>query len=169
MITTGKRAPFFLLCLLAPVAAMAAPEPGVSLGTWSFAGGGPGPGTYAYGGLSLGLSGRLELEALGVAEMTPSPGSDVMAGASLGLSVLGPRDSTYFNMLAELAFLQAVAADGEPGLGPSYLLLRLSPLAIGTPYYGHRDRMFSIGVLYDIGADRFSAVWNVLIVSWYPF
>ncbi len=49
MMKTGKRAPLFLLCLLAPVAAMAAPEPGVSLGTWSFAGGGPGPGAYAYG------------------------------------------------------------------------------------------------------------------------
>jgi len=83
--------------------------------------------------------------------------------------VLGPRDSTYFNMVAELAFLQAVVAGGEPGLGPSYLMLRLSPLSIGTPYYGHRDRMFSIGVLYDIGADQFSAVWNVLIISWYPF
>ena len=167
MITSGKRASFFLLCILIPAAVFAAPNPGISLGSWSFVGG-PGPGMYALAGFLLGLSEHLELEALGVAEFMPSPAGMLLAGVSLGYSVLGPRTPTYFNMTADFSFLQALVSNGAPGFGQSYLMLRLSPLVIGNPIYGHRDRLFSIGLLYDIQASAFSAVWNILIIDWYP-
>ncbi len=165
-----KRAPaaVFLLCLLVPLPTFAEPDLGIALGPWSFAGGGPGPGTYAYSGLVVGGS-RLELEALGIAELTPAPGAAVLAGASIGFSLSGPRIPTYFNVVVDLGYLQTVVEEGQFRLGPSYLLLRLSPLVIGNPWYGHRERIFSLGVLYDIAAAEASIVWNVLILHWYPW
>jgi len=154
--------------LTAALAGAAAQEWGVSVGSWSFAGGGPGPGAYACAGLSAGLGQRLELEAFGVARATPAPFGDALAGAILGFSVFGPRRTTYFNMALDLGFLQTVVEDGAPGLGPSYAMLRLSPLVVGTPYYGHRDRIFSLGLLYDVRSGALSATWNFLIVHWYP-
>jgi hypothetical protein len=166
-----KHAPAAVLCLcmLVPLPAFAEPDLGLALGPWSFASGGPGPGTYAYTGLAIGGGRRLELEASGIVEMTPSPGDTILAGASLGFSVGGPRIPTYFNVVVDLGYLQTVVDDGQFHLGPSYLLLRLSPLVIGNPWYGHRERIFSLGVLYDIPAASFSVVWNVLILHWYPW
>jgi hypothetical protein len=151
-----------------PLPVFAEPDMGIALGPWSFAGGGPGPGTYAYSGLAVGGS-RIELEALGIAELTPTPGSTVLAGASLGLSLGGPRIPTYFNFILDFGYLQTVVEDGHFRFGPSYLLLRLSPLVIGNPWYAQRERIFSFGVLYDIGAAKASIVWNVLILHWYPW
>ena len=157
-----------LIWLTAALTGAAAQEWGVSVGSWSFAGGGPGAGAYACAGLSTGLGQRLELEAFGVARATPAPFGDALAGAILGFSVFGPRRTTYFNMALDLGFLQTVVEGGTPGLGPSYAMLRLSPLVVGTPYYGHRDRIFSLGLVYDLGSGALSATWNVLIVHWYP-
>ncbi|MDX9899633.1 MAG: hypothetical protein RBT62_11995 [Spirochaetia bacterium] len=167
MITMGKRATLLRLCFLIPAAVFAAPNPGISLGSWSFVGV-PEPGMYAHAGFLLGVSDHFELEALGVAEFMPIPAGMLLAGVSLGYSVLGPRTPTYFNMVADFSFLQALVSSGVPGLGQSYLMLRLSPLVIGNPIYGHRDRLFSMGLLYDIQASSFSAVWNILIIDWYP-
>jgi hypothetical protein len=166
-----KHAPAAVLslCLLVPLPVFAQPDLGLALGPWSFAGGGPGPGTYAYTGLAAGGGNRLELEAFGIVEMTPAPVDSVLAGASLGFSVSGPRIPTYFNVVADLGFLQTVVDGGQFSLGPSYLMLRLSPLVIGNPWYGHRERIFSIGMLYDIRASGISFVWNVLILHWYPW
>lgn len=166
-----RRLPRVLLtlaCLAAPLTGGAAQEWGVSVGSWSFAGGGPDAGTYACAGAAAGLGQRFELEVFGVSRVTPEPLGDALAGIGLGWSVFGPRLTTYFNMVLDLAFLQTVVAGGAAGLGPSYVMLRLSPLAVGTPYYGHRDRLFSVGLLYDIGSGTFSATWNYIVVHWYP-
>lgn len=157
-----------LICFLAPSLVIAAPDLGVALGPWSVVAGGPGPGTYAYGGLALGGGSRLEAEAFGVAELMPAPGATVLAGASVGLSLGGPRIPTYFNVVVDLGYVQTLVDDGLPGFGPAYLMVRLSPLVIGNPLYGHRDRMFSLGVLYGLGERSLSVIWNVLIIHWYP-
>ncbi|OHD25811.1 MAG: hypothetical protein A2Y38_04970 [Spirochaetes bacterium GWB1_59_5] len=163
-----KTAVALFVCLLVPSLAVAAPDLGIAFGPWSFASGGPGPGIYAYSGLALGGVSRLEVEAFGVAELMPAPGATVLAGASVGLSLGGPRIPTYFNVVVDLGYIQTLVDDGLPGFGPAYLMLRLSPLVIGNPLHGHRDRMFSLGLLYDLEERSLSIVWNVLIVHWYP-
>ncbi len=157
-----------LICCLSPSLLMAAPDLGVALGPWSFVNGGPGPGTYAYGGLALGGSSRLEAEAFGIVELMPLPGDSLLAGASIGWSLAGPRIPTYFNVVVDLGYIQTLAYDALSGVGPGYLMLRISPLVIGNPLHGHRDRMFSVGLLYNLEERLLSAVWNVLIVHWYP-
>jgi hypothetical protein len=163
-----KKTFALLICLLSPSLLMAAPDLGVALGPWSFIGGGPGPGTYAYGGLALGGASRLEAEAFGIVELMPLPGDSLLAGASIGWSLGGRRIPTYFNVVVDLGYIQTLAYDALSGLGPAYLMLRISPLVIGNPLHGHRDRMFSLGLLYSLGEGSVSAVWNVLIVHWYP-
>jgi hypothetical protein len=43
-----------------------------------------------------------------------------------------------------------------------------TPLVTGNPWYGHRERIFPIGMLYNINASEISIVWNVLILHLYP-
>jgi hypothetical protein len=160
-----------LITVLLPLGAL---DVGFSLAPWSFTGGVT-PGTYAGGGFNLGLTPRWEAEVFAVTEVTPAPADTVLAGIQVGFSLLGDRIPTYFNSVIDLGFIH-----GIQGLNPSvtggaatslersnYLLLRLSPLAIGNPYFGMRDRIFSVGLLYRIEDRSVSWIWNWVIFNRY--
>ena len=139
----------------------------VSLGPWSFAGGTEGyAGTYGYTGLVAGLTPRLECELYGVGELTPDPASVLLAGVNIGISLSGDRGPTYFNMVMDVGLLAEWRADSS-GPVSVHALLRVSPLVIGNPYYGYRDRIFSIGLLYDLTGKVSRVVWNVLMAQWF--
>jgi len=160
-----------ILSILPPLGAL---DYGFSLAPWSFTGGVT-PGIYAGGGFNLGFAPRWEAEVFAVAEVTPAPGDTVLAGVQFGFSLLGDRIPTYFNALIDLGYLHGIQGlnpggteEGGAGLTRSnYILLRLSPLAIGNPYFRMRDRIFSVGLLYRIEDRSVSWVWNWVIFNRY--
>lgn len=157
----------FVLLAAASAPEAAAGDLALGVSPWSFAGGGDSfTGTFAGANLAIGLTPRMELGIFGFGELTPAPGSSLMAGAALGLSLAGPRDPTYFNVMLEAGSLvEYRPADGS--LGPALIFARLSPLVIGNAYSGHRDRIFSLGVAYDMGSGRLFGIWNILILEWF--
>lgn len=160
-----------LVCLLGGVAA--ADGPGLAFGPWTFVGGNPAipRGQYAYTALSLPLTGRLEFELVAVTELSPYPFRTASLGGSLVCSLLGDRYLTQFNMLLDFGFLHSLPTGLHPAAGGSpdlrLLYLRWSPLVIGNPYYGLRDRVFSLGLAYDIDRNAWCALWNIIILQVY--
>jgi hypothetical protein len=152
-----------------PIAAAA--DLGFTVATWSFAArdygeAGLSPGLYAKAGSLVGLAPRLELELYGVAEAAPSPFRDCFIGAEASLPIAGSRLKSYFNAFLSLGFLQAYDSY-EGRIGSSYVSLRLTPLAIGRPYFGRRDRLFSIGALYELGDGSIAFVWSLLACDFF--
>lgn len=163
-----------LLIIVSVLLPLGALDYGFSLAPWSFTGGVT-PGLYGGGGFNLGLTPRWEAEVFAVTEVTPAPGDTVLAGVQVGFSLLGDRIPTYFNSVIDLGYLHGLSglsstAAGTGGGGvtrSNYLLLRLSPLAIGNPTFGMRDRIFSVGLLYRIEDRSVSWVWNWVIFNRY--
>ena len=160
-----------VLILMTALLPLGAAEFGFSLAPWSFTGGVT-PGTYAGGGLNVGFSPRWEAELFAVAEVTPSPGdteSDVNLAAASSAIIIAALD----NALIDLGYLHGIqgldpAGGAETDWNRSnYLLLRISPLAIGNPYFRMRDRLFSVGLLYRIEDRSLSWVWNWVIFNRY--
>lgn len=168
--TTGKVPATllaFVLFAAASVPGAGAGDLALGVSPWSFAGGGDSfTGTFAGANLAIGLTPRLELGLYGFGELSPAPGSSLMAGAALGLSLAGPRDPTYFNVMIEVGSLVAYRPS-EGRLASTLVFARLSPLVIGNPYSGHRDRIFSLGLAYDINSGRLIGIWNILILEWF--
>ncbi|HOX31098.1 MAG TPA: hypothetical protein PLB91_02135 [Spirochaetales bacterium] len=168
----------FLAASLALAASAAgALDLGLSAGAWSFSrpvsaaraeeGREIEPGLYARAGAIAGIASRLELEAFAVGSLAPAPGRELFLGAEATLPALGSREKSYFNLFASLGYLRALRLEG--GLEPAggYLSLRVSPLAIGNPSYGRRDRIFSVGALYELGSGEVSLTWSVLTFDFF--
>jgi hypothetical protein len=136
-----------------------------SLGGWSFFPNGQGslpagdPGLFASAGATIGLGPRLELGASLVPRLTPAPFDDLFAEAHLGLSLLADRarvpaaPTMYLNSLVDLGAIVGWHgfASGSPAFSKA-VYARLTPITLGTLYYGRRDRLFSLGVMYDFDA-----------------
>lgn len=157
---------FLAILLLAGAAGIAgAQDLSFSLGGWSFFADGQGrlpagdPGLFAGVGATVGLGPRLELGASLIPRLTPAPFEDLFAEAHLGLSLLADRARTpaaptmYLNSLIDLG--ATVGWRGLASGSPSFsraVFARLTPITLGTMYYGRRDRLLSIGVMYDFDA-----------------
>ena len=162
--------------LVAPAAAGAL-DLGLSASPWSFArplplGGLPrengiAPGLYGRASAILGLGRALELEGSATVELAPAPAGAAYLGAEAAFPLAGTREGNYFNLFASLGFLQRVELAGGPGHGGGYLSLRVSPLAIGNPSYGRRDRIFSIGALYELGTGAVSLTWSLFAFDFF--
>jgi len=136
-----------------------------SLGGWSFFPDGEGrlpagdPGLFASAGATIGLGPKLELGASLIPRLTPTPFEDLFAEAHLGLSLLADRARTpaaptmYLNTIVDLGAI--VGWRGLASDSPSFskaVFARLTPITLGTMYYGRRDRLLSFGVMYDFDA-----------------
>jgi hypothetical protein len=134
-----------------------------SLGTWSFLGKSleesrfGGPGAFADVGLVMGLTPRFETGLSVIARITPKPIDDLVVEGHIGASIFGTRlnphggPALYVNAILDVG--GAVGYRSLRSIAPiqsRYVFIRLSPLAIGNSYYGRRDRLFSIAMLYDL-------------------
>jgi hypothetical protein len=151
---------------------------GLSAGTWSFAlpltAAKPAaedavePGLHAKAGAIAGFGRFFELEVYAVPEIAPSPFGALHLGAEATFPLTGSREENYFNAFASLGFLQGVSLEGKPGLSGSRVSLLISPLCIGNPSYLRRDRIFSVGALYELQSGAISLVWSVLTMDFFP-
>jgi len=160
-----KRFIFICLLVFGSVFMVSASDVLLSFGPWTFITDDESiaDGLYPYGGLSIGLSERLEAELFVVAEATPEPFGSVFFGGGLRGLIVGDRAETYLNMFVDLDFLYGLDFSTESLVHNRCLSLRISPLVVGTPYTGTRDRMFTVGALWNFDSGELSMVWNVLI------
>jgi len=154
-----------IFMLSAPVGLASAQDLSFSLGGWSFFPDGEGrlpagdPGLFASAGATIGLGPRLELGASLIPRLTPAPLEDLFAEAHVGLSLLGDRARTpdaptmYLNTIVDLG---AIVGWHDLFSGASAfskaIFARLTPITLGSLYYGRRDRLLSFGVMYDFDA-----------------
>jgi len=172
-------------CLVFAVAVVlllgAAPGPGAqdlsfSASTWSFFEGAGGyrpadPGCYGEIGVTVGLTPRIEADLGLIGSITPSPANTLFFNAGISYSLVGKRyiDSEeptgLFSMLLTAGVMEGfhdVWQSGAPMSTSTHLYLKLTPFSVGSLYYGKRDRCFSIGIQYDIGASSWSLFTNII-------
>jgi hypothetical protein len=168
---------FALAFLAAPNAA--AQDLGISAALWHFpewfgtssmAGD---PGVFASIGAVLGLGPRLEAGASFIPRLSPEAFDDILAEAHLGLSLVGPRVSAsgpviYVNTLLDAGVFLGWhdVSSGSPTISRA-AFLRLTPLTIGNPFYGRRDRLLSFGVARDFDSGAISLFANILSADIY--
>ncbi len=109
-------------------------------------------------GMNIGLTGRLELGIWGISSAVPLPFQSNMFGIELGYSIMGERSTA--SKIAGSGINTIISLGGfyrtdNNGAGP---MLSITPLAVGTPVSGRRERILKTGFGYD-------AVNNELVVT----
>jgi len=174
-----RAVPLALFLLLAAGAACAQ-DLAFSMGTWSFfpdaAGKSPGggPGVFPSLGATYGITRYLEAGVAIIPRLTPRPFDDIFVEEHLGVSLFGERVKTsggpavYINTLLDAGFLFGAhnVLSGSPDYSRA-LFLRVTPITLGNPYYGRRDRLLSLGLIYDYDANSTSLFVSLIAADFY--
>ncbi|MCE5255411.1 MAG: hypothetical protein LLF89_01025 [Spirochaetaceae bacterium] len=148
----------------------------LSVSTWSFFAGKGGyrpadEGTYAELGATLGLSPRIEADLGLICSLTPAPANTLFVNAGVTYSIIGKRFISYdeptglFTMLFTVGVMEGfhdIWESGDPFSTSTHIYLKLTPFAVGSLYYGKRDRCFSLGIQYDLKSSEFSLFTNII-------
>ena len=161
-----------IISVLVTVRDLRADDFAFSAAPWNFSGSIE-QGQYAGAGIVIGGDSYFELEGVLISEITPAPANTVLGGVLIGISLLGDRNPGYFNVVLSGGYLHGISGLNSGGEGfdfsnpehNDYLILRISPLAIGNSYYGMRERIFSAGIYYDIQRGKTGFVWSWLILD----
>lgn len=131
---------------------------GITLGTFN-------PGSSVVAGTTFGITQRFEAELFSVIPAAPIPFSGISGGAAVTASLSGPRElhsgegTLFFGAYLSAGYLYGADSHG--------VFLRLTPLAVGGPYYGIRERAASVNLFYDIKNSEFSVFWNIFLIDLY--
>ncbi|PKL14172.1 MAG: hypothetical protein CVV52_02900 [Spirochaetae bacterium HGW-Spirochaetae-8] len=162
----------FLLCLPSTLAAALPSDLGISFGHVAQYDDYHQSGLYINFGFTKGLTERLELLVFTQTELTPDFLGDRQVGADLALSLLGKRwnkdgfAGNGINMLVSIGILAGMHShDLEFGLDS--IVFKLTPIAVGTPHVGKRDRLATIGIDWNIRDHQVSFIWNIMISDFY--
>ncbi len=160
-----KRIILLIIFCISAAMSIEAQDISLTYGPWSFISedDAVSGGVYPYAGINFGLNDRLEAQIFAIAEAAPVPLERIMMGAGLSAGILGGRHITYFNMYADLDFIYGLRFTDSGVEHNRFAAFRLSPLAIGNDYNGYRDRIFTMGVMYNFDSGLFSFTWNLLI------
>ncbi len=131
-----------------------------------------GPGLSMTLGLTLGLSQRMELDLVSLIELVPHPFGDVVAGAEFTFALLGERSfgdnragigiNTYLS--AGLLFSNHTP---DRRYAPTYLTFSVTPIAVGSPYSGRRERFAKMGVAWNFQDNSVSMYWSIALYDYY--
>ncbi|MGE4583521.1 MAG: hypothetical protein AB7C91_02650 [Sphaerochaeta sp.] len=123
-------------------------------------------------GLSLGLTDTWELDAQLDTQLIPSLFGDASLSIVARKALLGQR-STATNvagvgintLLGAGLMFSPYRMDGAFGL--SHLLLSLTPLTVGTPVAGKRERLFTLNLAYNLETHQVSLLFDVILFDFY--
>lgn len=167
------KAAAVLLALLALASPLHADHHDISLSFGHQSGGVENPDGINLGyGLNIGLSARWELGIWGESSLTPGFFSDNALGASFSVALLGPRSTGTLvpgSAINTMLNFGVVAESGNPwGLfAPTTGYVSLTPLTLGNPVTGRRERFMEIGVSYNWAEDRFGFFFSFLKLDYY--
>lgn len=131
-----------------------------------------GPGLSMTLGLTMGVSQRFEIDVVSLVEIVPHPFGDVVVGAEVAYALLGERSfgdnragigiNTYLS--AGLLF-----SDHTPNGNylPTYLTFSITPVAVGSPYSGKRERLAKMGVAWNFQNNSVSMYWSIALYDYY--
>lgn len=131
-----------------------------------------GPGLSMTLGLTMGLSQRMEIDLVSLIELVPRPFGDIVVGAEVAYALLGERSfgdnragigiNTYLS--AGLLFSNHTP---NGNYAPTYLTLSVTPVAVGSPYSGKRERLAKMGVAWNFMDNSVSMYWSVALYDYY--
>ena len=122
--------------------------------------------SFSYG-MNIGLTSRLELGVWGISEAVPDPFAHNMFGLDLSYALMGRRSTaskvagTGINTLVSAG---AFYRTDNGGAGP---LLSVTPLTVGSPITGRRERLLKTGVGYDVVNNELVIVFSLLNLDYY--
>lgn len=129
-------------------------------------------GLHFLGGMTFGLTKRLEVAVEAITPIVPSPLSDVVAGLEFSYALLGDRVSsgdtagTGINTMLSLGLF--CSTHNEKGVFmPTYLTFRLNTLTIGMPYSGRREHLLPIGIAWNFMEGKVSLFCSILMYDHY--
>lgn len=131
-----------------------------------------GPGLSMTLGLTMGVTQRMEIDLVSLIELVPHPFGDVVVGAELAFALLGERAfadnragigiNTYLS--AGLLFSDHTP-DGR--YAPTYLTCSITPIVVGSPYSGKRERLAKMGVAWNFQNNSVSMYWSIALYDLY--
>jgi len=130
-------------------------------------------GLHTYLGITKGLTGQLEANLYVQSEITPRFFGDNQLGLDIAYSLLGKRwDVDGFagsgvNMLVSVGILAGYHHMGPLGFALDALVVKLTPVTVGTVHVGKRDRFCTVGLCWNFWDNSVSFQWNFLISDLY--
>lgn len=118
-------------------------------------------------GAGFGLSQRCELDLYGISQTIPIPFSNNMFGAEITFSLLGRRTSgtsiagSGINMLLSAGGFYITENNGAG------LLVSFTPITVGNPITGRRERMLRTGAGWDFVNNRLVVTFSLLSLDYY--
>lgn len=118
-------------------------------------------------GLNVGLARRLELDMWGVSEIVPMPFASNMFGIELAYAIMGDRSTASkvagsgINMLVSIGGFYRTDNNGA---GP---MLSITPLSVGSPISGRRERILKTGIGYDAVNNELVVAFSLISIDFY--
>jgi hypothetical protein len=129
-------------------------------------------GANFLGGITLGLTKRVEVSIEAITPLVPDPFSDVIAGFEFGLSLLGDRVYSTNNAgnglnvtLCAGLFFSDHNSKGQ--YLPTFLTLRVIPLTAGSPYSGRSEHLLPIGLAWNFQDNTVSLFVSIMMYDNY--
>lgn len=126
--------------------------------------------SFSYGG-SLGLNSFMELSLGATSELVPAPFSDNTMFLELSFALLGPVSTASrvagvgINTLVSVGgFCGYDSGEGTLKAGP---YLSLTPLAVGNPISGRRERALKTDIGYDFVNGKVYVLFSLLRIDFY--
>ena len=122
--------------------------------------------SFSYG-LNIGLTGRIEMDIWGVSELVPSPFGSNMFGLEIAFALMGARSTA--SSVAGSGINMLISAGGfyrtdNGGAGP---VISITPLTVGSPVSGRRERILKTGVGYDFVNMELMITFSLISVDYY--
>jgi hypothetical protein len=124
-------------------------------------------------GVTTGLSSRTEAELATVFAVTPRPLNDLFFDASVSYAILSPHflsattPTAFVNTLIGAGFAIGFHEMFSPfGATVSYHgYIKLTPLVVGSLFYGKRNRIGTIGAQYDFTTGQISPFLDLISID----
>ena len=123
-----------------------------------------------YYGATLGLTRRLEVTLGGVSEITPDPFCVNELQLGLSYAAMGERSTgsrVAGSSINTLVNTGIIVSQAKGSFLPSGVFLTITPLTIGTPIHGRRERAFELGASYNWFDNSFSFIFSFLKLDYY--
>lgn len=121
-------------------------------------------------GSTIGLTKRLELTVAGVSEVTPDPFSVNKLQIGMSFALMGDRSTgsrVAGSSINTLINAGVIVSSENGGFLPSGAFLTVTPVTIGTPIHGRRERAFEMGAAYNWYDNSFSFIFSFLKLDYY--
>ena len=122
--------------------------------------------SFSYG-INIGLSERWEMGLWGVSEAVPHPFENNLFGLDFSYALMGRRSTA--SKVAGSGINTLISVGGfyrtdNNGAGP---IVSVTPLTVGSPVTGRRERLLKTGVGYDAVNNEIVVVFSLLNLDYY--